>query len=122
MENFPPNGNKQTLCQLIKNNKQLKENYRPLSLLLICGKILERLIYNMMFEFFTENELNFPNQSRFKPRDTCINQLLFFTRDIYQSFGEGLKTRGVFLDISKAYLINLARGSTPEVETKWNMR
>ena len=71
-----------------------------------------------MFEFFTENELTFPNQSRFKPRDTCINQLLFFT----QSFGEGLKTRGVFLDISKAYLINLARGSTPEVETKWNMR
>ena len=31
-----------------RNNKQLIENYCPISLLLVCGKILERLIYNKM--------------------------------------------------------------------------
>ena len=40
-----------------KNNKQRTENCGPISLLPVCGKILERIIYNKMFEFFSENEL-----------------------------------------------------------------
>ena len=59
-----------------ENNKQLIENYRPISLLPVCRKILERLIYNKMFEFFTENELISHNQPGFKPGDSCISQLL----------------------------------------------
>ena len=86
-----------------RNNKQLIENYRPILLLSVCGKILERLIYNKMFEFFTENELISQNQSGFKPGDSCISQLLCITHDIYQSLDDGLETRAVFLDISKAF-------------------
>ena len=40
-----------------KGDKQTLKNYRPLSLLPICGKILERLMFNEMFEFFIENKL-----------------------------------------------------------------
>ena len=86
-----------------KNNKQRTENYGPISLLPVCGKILERIIYNKMFEFFSENELISHNQSGFRPGDSCINQLLCITHDIYQSLDDGLETRGVFLDISKAF-------------------
>ena len=50
-------------------NKQLIENYRAISLLLVCGKVLERLIYDKMFKFFTENDLISHNQSGFKPGD-----------------------------------------------------
>ena len=58
MGNFPTNGKKANVVPVHKrNNKQLIENYRPISLLPVCGKILERLIYNKMFEFLTENEL-----------------------------------------------------------------
>ena len=57
----------------IKNNKQLIENYRPVALLPVCGKVLEQLIYNKMFEFFTENELISHSQSGFKPGDSCIS-------------------------------------------------
>ena len=32
-----------------------------------------------------------------------INQLLSMTHDIFTSFDSGLKVRGVFLDISKAF-------------------
>ena len=35
-----------------KSDRQCLENYRPVSLLPICGKILERLIINEMFLFF----------------------------------------------------------------------
>ena len=44
-----------------------------------------------------------PNQSGFRPGDSCVNQLLAITYDIYKSFDEGLEVRGVFLDISKAF-------------------
>ena len=30
------------------------KNYRPVSLLLICGKMFEKLIFNEMFKFFIE--------------------------------------------------------------------
>ena len=42
---------------LKKGNKQILKNYRPVSLLPICGKIFERLIYNIIFEDFIENDL-----------------------------------------------------------------
>ena len=77
MENFPLTAKKLMLPRFKKSNKQLKENYRPISLLPICGKILEQLIYNKMFEFFTDNELISSNHSGFKPGDSCINQLLW---------------------------------------------
>ena len=103
MENSSRWNGKKLLFRFIKNDKQLIENSRPISLLPICGKILERLIYNRMFEFFIDNELISSNQSGFKPADSCINQLLCITHDIYQSFDDGLKTRAVFLDILKAF-------------------
>ena len=62
-----------------KGDKQCLKNYRPVSLLPICGKILERLIFNEMFKFLIENNLISSNQSGFKPGDSCINQLLFVT-------------------------------------------
>ena len=43
------------------------------------------------------------SQSGFKPGDSCINQLLSITHEIYKSFDDGLDVRGVFLDISKAF-------------------
>ena len=86
-----------------KGDKQTLKNYRPVSLLPICSKIFERLIYNEMFGFFLDKGLISANQSGFKPGDSCINQLLSITHNIYKSFDDGYEVRGVFLDISKAF-------------------
>ena len=56
-----------------------------------------------MFEFFSENELISHNQSGFKPGDSCINQLLCISHDIYESLDDDLETRAVFLVISKTF-------------------
>ena len=56
-----------------------------------------------MFKFFIDNNLISPNQSGFRPGDSCINQLLSITHEIYSSLDEGYEVRGVFLDISKAF-------------------
>ena len=84
-------------------DKQCLKNYQPVSLLPICRKIFERLIFNEMFRFLIENNLISSNQSGFKPGDSCINQLLSITHEIYKSFDDGFEVRGVFLDISKAF-------------------
>ena len=46
-------------CGLIhkKDDKQCLKNHRSISLLPICGKIFEKLIFNETFKFFIENEL-----------------------------------------------------------------
>ena len=59
-----------------KNDKQLKENYCPISLLLICGKMLEQLLYDKMLELFADDKPIPSNQSGFKPVGSCIIQLL----------------------------------------------
>ena len=56
-----------------------------------------------MFECFIENNLIYENQSGFRPGNSCINQLLSITHEIYQCFDDSLKVRAVFLDISKAF-------------------
>ena len=56
-----------------------------------------------MFDFFLDKDLISANQSGFKPRDSCINQLLSITHNIYKLFDDGYEVRDGFLDISKAF-------------------
>ena len=77
--------------------------FKKLSPYISATNLRKKLICNEMFKFFIENELISPNQSGFKPGDSCINQLLAITHEIYKSFDDGFEVRGVFLDISKAF-------------------
>ena len=65
--------------------QQSLKNCRLISLLPIFGKSFERIIYNTIFEYLTTNELTSDNQSGFKPGDSCVNQLLSITHEIYHS-------------------------------------
>ena len=72
-----------------------------MSLLPICSKIFEKIIYNNTYNYLIDNNLISQNQSGFKRGDSCINQLISITHDILNLLDEGLEVRGVFLDISK---------------------
>ena len=50
-----------------------------------------------------ENKIISTCQPGFKADDSCINQLLSITHEIYSSFDEGLEVRRVFLDILKTF-------------------
>ena len=86
-----------------KGEKQILKNYRPVSLLPICGKILKRLMFNEMSQFFIENKLFSSSQSGFKPGDSSINQLLSITHEIYNSLVKVLKLEALSL-ISQRHL------------------
>ena len=56
-----------------------------------------------MFKFFVENKPISSSQYDFKPGDSCINQLLSATHEIYGSFHESLEVGSVLLDVSKTF-------------------
>ena len=71
-----------------KENKTLVNNYLPISLLPIFGKIFERVTYNSLFNYFLSNKLFTPSQSGFLPGDSCIAQLLSMIHEIQTAFIE----------------------------------
>ena len=89
------------LYQFTKKSIQLKKNYRPISLLPIYGKILEKIIFDVTYKHLKDNDLFTPNQSGFRPGDSTINQLLYISHKIFTAFEDypSRETRAVFLDI-----------------------
>ena len=88
-----------------KGDKQSVSNYRPISLLPIFSKIFERIIFNAIFNYMDQNNFFNPNQSGFRPGDSCIHQLISITHDIHKNFdaNPSQEVRALFLDISKAF-------------------
>ena len=66
-------------------DKQLINNYRPVSLLPMCATVFEKIICNSLFEFLDTNKPRNDNQSGFRPGDFCMHQLLSITREIYKA-------------------------------------
>ena len=85
-----------------QGDKQCIKNYRPISLLPVCGKVNCYSIITR-FHFFSENDLISPKQYCFRPGDSCTNQLLSIAQEILPAFDDGHGVRGVFLDVSKAF-------------------
>ena len=78
-----------------KGDKQCLKNYRPISLLPICSKMFESVIYDELFPNFTDKLVS-SIQSGFKPGDSCVNQLLVITHEIYEPFDDEFEKREVF--------------------------
>ena len=72
-----------------EKDKQLIKNYRPVSLLPICRKIFEKIIFNSLFKYLEDNNL----------------LLLLIAHEIYKAFdaNPALEVSGIFLDLSKAF-------------------
>ena len=74
----------------------------PISLLPICGKQLEKIIFDEIYIYLQEKNLLSNKQSGFWPGDSTINQLLSITNEILTGPLNNIQ-RDVFLDISKTF-------------------
>ena len=74
------------------------------TLLLIFGKILEKLMYDSLYSHFVFCGLLNPNQSGFRSGDSTVNQLISITHAIFKAFDcdPPLDVRSMYLHISKA--------------------
>ena len=104
--NFPSNWKRSNIVPEHKKcNKNLINNYRPVSLIPIFSKIYEKCIYNTLYNYFDGNDLFSKNQFGFRKGDSCVSQLLPTTHEIFKGFdaNPSLDTYGIFFDISKSF-------------------
>ena len=89
---------------LFKKNSRLDVgNYRPVSILCIVSKILERAVYVQMEKYLTDKNILYENQSGFRKSfstDTCLINL---TDHIRTRLSQGNFVGMVLLDLQKAF-------------------
>ena len=87
----------------LKGSKHLYENYRPISLLSTFSKIMERLIYNKVFDFLVRYEILFESQFGFRKGHSTTHATLDFVRALEDAIEKDEFAIGVFCDLSKAF-------------------
>jgi hypothetical protein len=105
---FPTLWKTAKICPLFKSgDKKDVNNYRPISLLPIFGKILEKHVSNTLRKFFNENNLLYKRQFGFRKLHSTSDALLSIKRKIVYSLNKRQKCLMVLIDIRKAFdLIN----------------
>jgi hypothetical protein len=78
-------------------------NYRPISILPVVMKILERAIHNQVYGFLTENNILTPVQSGFRKLYSTLTTLIDVSDNIHNDVEEGRGTGMLFLDLKKAF-------------------
>jgi len=86
-----------------KDSPSNLKNYRPISLLSVVGKVMERCVYKHIYNYLLENGITSSNQSGFTPGDSAVNQLLYITNEFGNALDKGKEIRVIFCDISKAF-------------------
>ena len=85
-----------------KDSKLDFSNYRPISLLSNVEKILERLMYNRMYKFFSDNNPIYSLQFGFRQKYLTVHALISLTENIRKNLDEGNIGCGIFVDLQKA--------------------
>ncbi len=78
-------------------------NYRPISLLSIFNKILERIMYKRIINFLEKNQTIFHGQYGFWSNNSTSHALLLITNKIQLAIEDGMFAYGIFLDLKKAF-------------------
>ena len=81
----------------------LPSHYRPISLLCIIAKMLEKIVYYQVIEFVNSNNLFNKLQSGFRKMHGTGTALLRILEDLRIAKGHGMVTVMVLLDYSKAF-------------------
>ena len=82
-------------------DRQLLNNYRPISLLSIVSKVMERCVYNQLFCHISDKLYNF--QHGFIKGKSTSTQLLKFIDDIGRNIDKRGQTDVLYLDFAKAF-------------------
>ena len=78
-------------------------NYRPVSVLPVFSKLLERLVYNRLISHINDNKLLYEYQFGFQKGKSTYLAIMMLVDKITEALDQGECVVGVFLDFSKAF-------------------
>ena len=84
-------------------DKELAENYRPISLLPIIAKLLDTLINEQLMSHLIEHCLISPTQYAFRPNSSTTLALQTVLNNIHKNVQKRNPTLAIYVDLSKAY-------------------
>ena len=78
-------------------------NYRPISLLSMFNRILEKLMYRQLKNFLDKNDILFKSQYGFREKHSTQHAVIDIVNTIQNNMDLKLFTCGIFLDLKKAF-------------------
>ena len=81
-----------------KGDQQDCNNYRPISVLFIISKLIEKLLYNRLYKFLNQNKYLYNNQFGFRNHHSTNHALISKAEKIRNALDDGKYACGIFLD------------------------
>ena len=78
-------------------------NYRPISLLPIFSKLLEKLMHKRLYFFLTTNNVIYDSQFGFQKNKSTSHSLIEIVEEIRSCIDGGKYGCGIFIDLKKAF-------------------
>ena len=101
---FPHEWKIARVIPFFKNGKRsLPGNYQPISVLPAISKVMERILYNQLYEYLTANNILSKHQFGFRKFHSTASALLDCTNDWYINMDRKLFNLVVFIDLKKAF-------------------
>ena len=86
-----------------KGPRDLIENYRPISILPVISKIMERILYEQIYQYLSDNSLLTEYQYGFRKMHSTVSALLDSTNSWYVNMDRKMFNLVVLLDLKKAF-------------------
>ena len=86
-----------------KGNINLESNYRPISILPVVSKIIERVVHDQFHQYLVEKGLIYRFQSGFRPNHSTDTALTYLADQIRFNMDKNYYTGVVLLDLQKAF-------------------
>ena len=86
-----------------KGKRTMLDNYRPISILPVVSKLIERILYDQIYGYFNQEKLFSKQQFGFRPCHSTTTTLLDCTNEWYANMDRGLYSLVIFLDLKKAF-------------------
>ena len=101
---FPNNFKRARITALHKSKSKLDPgNYRPVSILPILSKILERIVHTQLYRYLVNNNLLTDCQSGFRPKHNTVSSIIRFTDYCFEQINNQRYIGMVALDLRKAF-------------------